>query len=175
MWCVMFKITLGLICKLVSTFHSWKVNTSWHHLPGSGRFSCTIFSILRTCVCVDLVCQVKIHFVGKWGFEKDYILNPNSCINQLNERKIFFEGQLWPTICGVDWRLLPTVGWPLLSIRLLVGRVPLKKQGSFLWPTHLNLAVSVYKKTMYQKSDFYLKNWPSIGLWFWGFIRRNRP
>ena len=31
-------------------------------------------------------------------------------------------------------------------------RVFRKKQSSFLWPTHLNLAVSVCKETIYQKS-----------------------
>ena len=38
-------------------------------------------------------------------------------------------------------------------------RVFLKKQNSFLWSSHLNLAVSVCKETIYQKAEFYLKNW----------------
>ena len=39
-------------------------------------------------------------------------------------------------------------------------RVSHKKQSSFLWPTHLNLAVSECKEIIHQKSEFYLKNWP---------------
>ena len=37
-----------------------------------------------------------------------------------------------------------------------VTRVSHKKQSSFMWPTHLNLAVTTYKEAKYQK-DFYLK------------------
>ena len=42
----------------------------------------------------------------------------------------------------------------------LVSKVFRNKQSSFLWPGDLNLAVSICKETIYQKSDFYLKNWP---------------
>ena len=43
---------------------------------------------------------------------------------------------------------------------ILNTRVFLKMQTSFLWPGHLDLAVFVYKEAKYQKSDFYLENWP---------------
>ena len=48
----------------------------------------------------------------------------------------------------------------------MAGRVFFKKQSSFLWPTHLNQAVSVCKEIIYQKSDFYVKNWPSAAYGF---------
>ena len=74
-------------------------------------------------------------------------------------------GLKWWCRCSEYW----SVCWPQsLKVKLKecwlmihVGyRVFLKKQSSFLWPTHLNLAVSVYKETIHQKSEFYLKNWP---------------
>ena len=43
-----------------------------------------------------------------------------------------------------------------LGMGWMVSRVSQKKQSSFLWPTHLNLAVSIYKEAKYQNSDFYL-------------------
>ena len=51
-------------------------------------------------------------------------------------------------------------GFAFLQLYWGLDRVFHKKQGSFLWPGDLNLAVSVCKETIYQKSDFYLKNWP---------------
>ena len=44
---------------------------------------------------------------------------------------------------------------------------PTKSNVHFLCPNHLNLAVSVYKETKYQKSD-----WPSVPKgFFWGFSK----
>ena len=51
-------------------------------------------------------------------------------------------------------------GFAFLQLYWGLDRVFHKKQGSFLWPGDLNLAVSIYKETIYQKSEFYLKNWP---------------
>ena len=62
-------------------------------------------------------------------------------------------GLKWWCRCSEYW----SVCWPQsLKVKLKecwlmihVGyRVFLKKQSSFLWPTHLNLAVSVYKETI---------------------------
>ena len=53
------------------------------------------------------------------------------------------------------------VGFQHQVMIIMISRVSHKKQSSFLWPGHLNLAVSVYKEAKYQNSDFYLKNWPS--------------
>ena len=63
-------------------------------------------------------------------------------------------------------RLLPPPAGGVIKGALNLGgalfnRMFLKEQTSFLWPGHLNLAVSVYKEAKYQKSDFYLKNWLS--------------
>ena len=50
-------------------------------------------------------------------------------------------------------------------------------QKRFLWPTDLNLSVSIYIRKPIHKSDFYFKNWLSApkGFDFRVFTRENRP
>ena len=96
---------------------------------------------------------------------------PSSCrrallVCSLQEHRGFF---LWPLVRLRSHKIL-SIGWTsngqsqgdwnLLHLHFgMAIRVSLKKQNSFLWPGDLNLAVSVCKETIHQKSEFYLKNW----------------
>ena len=120
----------------------------------------------------------KLHFL--FFYPLFFLLVPNILIPYFSvwktERQAT-EGKTDDWLTGEEvWKTQSHIGYSLTMAR----RVFLKKQSSFLWPGHLNRAVSVYKEAKHQKSVFISKfDRVQHGVVIWGFYKgksaKNEP
>ena len=136
--------------------------------PGSiFKFSCLIrfstrrclYSQRELCICRQCVSNGKIwmEFIVL-SHHQIYILTSSLLGQTKNEKP-----PKWFCLSGFGGNFVANLARQghLWGEKVPFIRVSLKKQTSFLWPGHSNLAVSVCKEAKHQKSDFDPKTWPS--------------